>query len=994
MSTHSMNTFLPIKAVIVLLIVSGCHRNEQQPRFTIADSPWETGLGNHRAILDVPKDAEAVRFDLLWRRGDRNPEDKKFIILNSVTGDTVRNIHRVYVDNERCNIVFGPVDEQGSYYFYYLPYVPDTTYGAYDYGYLEQEDLPDKKWLDSIKEDGNGTFNHLQKAECIEIQARTEFDSFFPMEIIPTKKEYERFLKNNPSDYLLFPEDRKNPIRMKRDIPLKWIEDSIRNTFSGHAQRNEYYAFQLGLFASKKEISNIKLEFSDLLSKKSRIPASGITCFNISGFDPDGKPFKKDLNIPEGQVQALWIGIDVPENIEPGLFKGIVKVMPDNADLAEIKINLEISKKVLKDRGDSEPWRHSRLRWLNSTVGIDDEPVEPYSDVVYNSPGRVKLTGKNINLGKDLLPASIQVFDKEILNRPIAIRITSGKNQERFSETNKFNEIKKPGHVSLEGTSQSENLIITTQGRIEFDGHMNYKVRIKAIKDIPNLEVELDIPVRKDIAEYMMGMGLPGTMVPEHHLEKWQGPHDSFWIGNTEGGIHCELRGSTYHGPLLNLYRPEYPASWHNDGKGRLSVKKRNGEVLATASSGNRPIKKDEEIEFEFSLLLTPVKQVNSHAQFTDRYYHNGSQPAPEAKDVETGIKVINVHHANKYIPYINYPFLDTDSLSAFIDYWHSKGMKVKIYYTIRELTNHLPELWALRSLGYEILQNGPGGGFPWLREHLRSNYRGQWYHPYEDGGADAALLTSSGDTRWINYYIEGLDWLVKNLDIDGIYLDDVAFDRRTLKRMRKVLNRSKPGAMIDLHSNTGFSKGPAIQYTEFFPYVDKLWFGESFQYNDMPPENWLVEVSGIPFGLMGDMLQGGGNRWLGMLFGMTVRLPWFTAEVMSDPRPVWRFWDQYNIAASTMIGFWDAGCPIQTDDPEVKVTVYDHQDHLIIALGNFSQLTKHVVLIDRPTSRLHLAGKQLIAPAIQDFQDPAVFSSGEKIKVGPKKGWLLILEK
>jgi hypothetical protein len=92
------------------------------------------------------------------------------------------------------------------------------------------------------------------------------------------------------------------------------------------------------------------------------------------------------------------------------------------------------------------------------------------------------------------------------------------------------------------------------------------------------------------------------------------------------------------------------------------------------------------------------------------------------------------------------------------------------------------------------------------------------------------------------------------------LYLDDVAYDRQILKRMRKVMDAARPDCLIDLHSNTYFSKGPAIQYAEFFPYIDKLWFGEGFQYDRMPPENWLVEVSGIPFVLMGDMLEGRGN--------------------------------------------------------------------------------------------------------------------------------------
>ena len=150
MNIQPIGNFLKIAVGLGILLTSGCYSGDRNLRFTVTDTPWEVGLGNHRAVLDISKDGEAVMLDLLWRRRDRNPDDKKFIIINSITGDTVRNIHRINVDEERCNIVFGPVDQQGLYYFYYMPYVPDTTYGGYDYGYLEQEDPPDKKWLDSI----------------------------------------------------------------------------------------------------------------------------------------------------------------------------------------------------------------------------------------------------------------------------------------------------------------------------------------------------------------------------------------------------------------------------------------------------------------------------------------------------------------------------------------------------------------------------------------------------------------------------------------------------------------------------------------------------------------------------------------------------------------------------------------------------------------------------------------------------------------------------
>ena len=98
-----------------------------------------------------------------------------------------------------------------------------------------------------------------------------------------------------------------------------------------------------------------------------------------------------------------------------------------------------------------------------------------------------------------------------------------------------------------------------------------------------------------------------------------------------------------------------------------------------------------------------------------------------------------------------------------------------------------------------------------------------------------------------------------------------------TMKRVRKILNRTNPGALIDLHSANQFNPrdgfaNSANLYLEHFPYLDRLWFGEYFDYNSSP-DFWLIEVSGIPYGLMGEMLQDGGNRWRGMLYGMNDRL-------------------------------------------------------------------------------------------------------------------------
>ena len=279
-------------------------------------------------------------------------------------------------------------------------------------------------------------------------------------------------------------------------------------------------------------------------------------------------------------------------------------------------------------------------------------------------------------------------------------------------------------------------------------------------------------------------------------------------------------------------------------------------------------MKKGDRLYYYFNLALTPFRPIDTDKQWRERYHHNyefldGIQ--------KRGANVINIHHANAINPFINYPFLRTKEMKAYIDGAHARDMKVKIYNTVRELSNSCVEMFALRSLGNEIFSEGPGGGFSWLQEHLDQNYIGAWFVP---GLKDAAIV-NSGISRWHNYYLEGLDWLMKNVGIDGLYIDDLAFDRMTMKRIRKVMNRTNPGAMIDLHSanqynpKDGFANSANL-YLEHFPYLDRLWFGEYFNY-DFPPEFWLVEVSGIPYGLMGEMLEGGGNPWRGMLYGLSL---------------------------------------------------------------------------------------------------------------------------
>jgi hypothetical protein len=396
-------------------------------------------------------------------------------------------------------------------------------------------------------------------------------------------------------------------------------------------------------------------------------------------------------------------------------------------------------------------------------------------------------------------------------------------------------------------------------------------------------------------------------------------------------------------------------------------------------------MKSGQNLQFNFYLLVTPFKPLDTKAQWATRFYHRYN---PVDTILATGATVVNVHHANEVNPYINYPFIHQKEMKEYIHEAHEKGLKVKIYNTIRELSNHAPELFAIRSLGHEIFSSGPGGGYSWLQEHVGEDYIAAWFVPHLK---DAAII-NSGMSRWHNYYIEGLEWLTRNMEIDGLYIDDVAFDRTTMKRVRKILDRNRQGALIDLHSANQFNVrdgfiNSASLYMEHFPYINRLWFGEYFDKN-APPDFWLVEMSGIPFGIMGEMLQDGGNKYRGMVYGMTSRLPW-----AGDPREIWRIWDEFGIADSEMIGYWSPDCPVKTDDPNILATVYKRNDHTLVAIASWAKETENINLsIDWEKMGIQKSNAQVVAPYMKEFQENRIFSPDEQIPVEPEKGWIVII--
>lgn len=958
-------------------------------------------LGNHRVVVSVDQPSDAVLALIQWRRKDFNPENKDLIVIDAKTGKRITNVCRFQINREKGEVVFQPQTVPGDYYIYYLKnissgskYYPTVTYPGF-------EETASAEWKKANRLTGKKA-PELPQATVKQFQAINEFHSFYPMEVIATVKEKDDLLKSQPEDpYILFTEDRRYPIRMTTDLPYKWIEDNRHDSFEGTADKGEYYTFQIGLWAARKDVNHLKLTYSALVNSQTgeSIPASAFTCFNTGGVDVTGSVFEKDCSVPKGKVQALWVGTMVPEQLTAGQYTGTVTVQAAGMKPKQVKVTLNVTDNLIANHGDNEPWRHSRLRWLNSQIGFDDEVIAPYIPLNVQDK-TISLLGRKVTLQPNGFPAQITSYFKEtlteigtegldILSRPM--ELTTGENWENLDFTYTK---RKAGALGWHATNQNNQFIMNLDAQIESDGNMEYKVVLIARKDGEINDIALRTELAPNIAQYMMGLGEKGGYCPQNLDWKWgvEKNQDALWTGSVNGGLQLRFYDDKYERPLnTNFYHEKplhMPVSWCNNGNGGIKLSAAGKNTLINAYSGKRTVKKGDRLCFYFNVLITPFRTINPDKQWQDRYYHGYDFID---KTHEFGATVVNIHHANAINPFINYPFLHTREMKAYIDGAHAKNMKVKIYNTVRELSNSCTEIFALRSLNGEIFSKGKGGGYSWLQEHYDQDYIAAWFaYNVQD-----AAIVNTGVSRWHNYYMEGLDWLVKNVGIDGLYIDDLAFDRMSMKRVRKILNRTNPGAMIDLHSANQFNDkdgfaNSANLYLEHFPYLDRLWFGEYFDY-DMPPEFWMVEVSGIPYGLMGEMLWEGGNKWRGMLYGMTGRNPGYGV----DNRPLWKFWDEFGMKGSEMIGYWVKDNPVKTGREKTLATIYRKTGtKTLVSLATWEDHDVDVTLqIDWAKLGLDPAKVSLHAPAIENFQPEKTWKPGDTVTVPKGKGWLIVIE-
>lgn len=321
---------------------------------------------------------------------------------------------------------------------------------------------------------------------------------------------------------------------------------------------------------------------------------------------------------------------------------------------------------------------------------------------------------------------------------------------------------------------------------------------------------------------------------------KWDGinGNNGVWVGSTKAGLRLFLKGDDplwqAGVPFDSRASPTAPVSWSNNGTGGVRVF-RNGTVLAF--SGDRALDAGESVSYAWSLLVTPVRPADVRQRFKERWAQLAGPGGDYTEYKNASVTVVNMHQGNEVNPWINYPYLTNTAMKYAADACHALGIKFSVYNTMRELSDRCLEYFPMASLN-ETFVPGKGGGADWLVEHLRGGYLPAWSatiagtrgtaavpnpDPAEGARLQDAAVRVKALSRWNNYYVRGIAQIMRDYGANGVYLDEIAYDRVTMLRVRNVLGGK---GVIDHHSDKGgFSTSPATNYLELYPFIDRLWY-------------------------------------------------------------------------------------------------------------------------------------------------------------------------
>ena len=736
----------------------------------------ESGLtaysGDIRAKLvvsaeDLEPQTGMATAQIWWRRRDPRPENKSVIVTDDRGSIIPSSAHLI---ETACGVISFAPPQPGTYFVYYLPYrrggggahlqfewygcdaeTPDCVLSSASSTATTLELVGGPPNCEALMTSATVEVSWLENrpnaaAENDHAVDGTPFNGFTPMELIALPSE----LSTLPSNTLnLFLEPRENMVRMFHAPPAHWARDGEVLQASWIAHEAEFFTFQVGLYANGAPQQDLRVNFHGaelvqslgLAGAAASIPAEAFTCFNTGGIDQHGQEFRKQFSLGAGETGSLWIGADLPVGAF-GTYLATFNVSTNTSSARMLTAILNVSKGAVSDHGDDDVYNLSRLRWLDSAIGVDGDAAWPrsrFANLTVQQPLKnggftVSLVNKEVTIGADGLPSMATVR---------TVKLRRGQNITRRrdllaspAQLVLLDAAGKPIDFAVDVPATITNhtsaavcwisrlvgggITISLTGKLEMDSYLTFKAMVSATSTPMDVaDVQLVIAANGSVARRMFGMGSIGAAVAplQWNWEKQAGVgNNRLWVGDVDGGVFVTPRGegddwvSPTYGKDYPIY-PFLPSSWAGAGVGpdsnssiygaNVTLDFDNGghkgtwnasipsAVVCTVFSGPRKLT-NEGTQFLFDMMFTPAHPLDLSLHWKSRYLqigYGGVQYTTPAAVAATGVTVATlhqgiggIHNGTMVNPYINWPFVPevVDFMEGFTSQSHALNMQVK----------------------------------------------------------------------------------------------------------------------------------------------------------------------------------------------------------------------------------------------------------------------------------------------------------------------------
>jgi hypothetical protein len=304
------------------------------------------------------------------------------------------------------------------------------------------------------------------------------------------------------------------------------------------------------------------------------------------------------------------------------MYSGDVTVSTANHGSKIVRLNLDVQPERVANSGFDSPELMARLAWLNSTVGSNpDHIIEPYQPVRIDGRS-LSILGRTVELGASGLPHSLlSYFSPEmthlleepqpVLVHPIDLEIVVDGQPERLGPAEYAVQQTALGRAEWSTENRSERFAVRVEGALEYDGMLDYRITVRALRDVGIDDIVLPVSLYSDAAQYMLGLGFRGGKRPQHVDWKWrvENHQEGVWLGGVHKGLQYVLRDDGYVRPLnTNFYQNQplrMPTSWFNDGRGGIRITT-GADGLGRHGSQHPPCERDQ------PLHQLPVLQLGS----------------------------------------------------------------------------------------------------------------------------------------------------------------------------------------------------------------------------------------------------------------------------------------------------------------------------------------------------------------------------------------------